>query len=349
MTSIRQIPYDDIELFLLTNNIDLSSDVNVNYNIAKRLVKNSKTKFEISSVVEWMIAHNLIVLKANIPTYRKSDILEMSDQEIKKLARSLTMKSNNIDHILNILRYLGKLNEYTNIFSGNPFNKFSENTDILYETLKDSDIDDIINFCVSSNKINKSCTSSKIVSLIRYKLQEFNNIDLSKFTLKELILFSKIVKFNEYATIYYDAVIMELNKIKYNFMEVDKIGNIIQFDYKFFIITVTGNCYIWDETTKELIKINNVHNIIQVAEYHDIIWFLTSTGEVYLSSPLDIISDNVIDIDSNVINYKIKNLHNIVKLRNFLLLVAVDEDGKNYYLSTVNEGNYKKLVITTLK
>jgi len=316
MTSIRQVPYDDIELFLLTNNIDPSSDVNVNYNLAKKLVKNTETNFEIVSVVEWMIAHNLIILKFDIPIYRKSDILEMSDLEIKKLARSLTMKSNNIDHIFNILNYIGKLREDVNIFAGNPFNKFSENSDILFETLKDLDIDDIVNFCVSSNKINKSCTSIKIVSLIRDKLQELDRLDLSTFTLKELILFSKIIKYKRYDNrFHYDDIIIQLNNIKYNFMQSDKIANIIKIDHKFFIITATGDCYILDDKTKELIKINDIYDIIYVVNYYGITWYLTSNKQVYLSSPSDIISDDMVKIDNNVINYKVKDFHSIINLK----------------------------------
>jgi hypothetical protein len=133
-------------------------------------------------------------------------------------------------------------------------------------------------------------------------------------------------------------------------MESDKIANIIKIDHRFAILTVTGNCYIWNERTKELTKIDDIHDIVQVVNYHDITWYLTSNGEVYLSSPLDIVSDHVIDIDNNVINYKIKNFHNIIKLdKSFFLFLAVDEDGKNYYFGIVNEGNHKKLVISTLK
>jgi len=124
----------------------------------------------------------------------------MPDTELYKLARSLTMKGYNIDNVLNILNYLGKLNDDTknNIFSRNPLSVFINQPDVLFKTLKDLEIDDIMNFCVSSNNINKNCISSKIINLIRSKLQRLDTLDLSTYNLKELILFSKIIKFKEY-------------------------------------------------------------------------------------------------------------------------------------------------------
>lgn len=352
MTSIHQIPYEDIELFLLTNDIDPSQDINVNYDIAMKLIKKPNTNFEIDSIVEWMIAHNLLVLKYNIPKYNKSEVLEMDNIELFKLAKSLTMKNNKLDNILNILNYLGKLNDDTknNIFVGDPFLKFSAQSDIIFETLKDLEINDIINFCVSSNQINKSCTSPKIINLIRSKLQKFDNLNLSTYNLEELLLFNNIRKFklrnnlmnqNELS-----GIISRLNNIKYNFLQVDKIANIIKLNHKFAIITVTGDCYIWNDITKEEpVKINDIYGIIQVINKYDITWYLTNDGEIYLSYPGEIISDDLVKIKNNIVDYKVKNLHDIIELRNINGFSAFSSFEKNYYLNIIDELNGNKKFI----
>lgn len=353
MTSIYQIPYEDIELFLLTNDIDPSQDININYKLALKLVKKSTTNFEIDSIVEWMIAHNVIILKYNIPEYKKSEILEMNNIELFKLSKSLTMKNSNIENIFNILNYLGKLIEdiKSNIFSGNPFLNFISQNDVLFETLKDLDINDIINFCISSSNINKNCSSNKITDLIRNKLQKLDYLDLSTYNLKELILFSKIVKFKEHNNLINQndlvEIIRRLNTIEYNFLQTDKIANIIKLDHKFAIITVTGDCYIWNNITKEEpIKINDIYGIIQVINNYDITWYLTISGKVYLSYPYEIISDDLIKIKNNIIDYKIKNLHNIIELRNKFGFSAFSEDEKNYRLNIINEPNgIKKFIL----
>lgn len=352
MTSIRQIPYEDIELFLLTNDIDLSSDININYDLAYKLMKKADSNFEIESILEWMIAHNLIVLKYEIPKYKKSEILELSDIELRKLARSLTMKNHKIDNILNILNYLDKLIDdlKNNIFSGNPFLQFSNQSDIIFETLKDLEIDDIINFCVSSTKINKTCTSPNIVNLIRSKLQELDDLDLSTYNLEELLLFNKIKKFkyNNTTNIFFGKeteitdIIIYLNRIMSDFIEVDKIGNIIKFDGKFAIITVTGNCYIWDNFRKKATKINDIYGIIQVVSSYGITWYLTSRGEVYLSYKYKIISDNIIKINNNIIDYKITDINDVVELYNGFKLYAVTNNEKSYILDII-DGVIKKL------
>lgn len=352
MTSIHQIPYEDIELFLLTNDIDPYQDINVNYDIAMKLIKNTDTNFEIDSIVEWMIAHNLTVLKYNIPKYNKSEVLEMDNIELFKLAKSLTMQNNKLDNILNILNYLGKLKDDTknNIFVGDPFLKFSTQSDIIFETLKNLEIDDIINFCESSNQINKSCTSPKIINLIRSELQKFDDLNLSTYNLKELLLFNSIRKFKKRNNLTEENdlsnIINRLNNIKYNFLQVDKIANIIKLDHKFVIITVTGNCYIWNDITKEEpIKINNIYGIIQVINKYDITWYLTNNGEVYLSYSGKIISDDLIKIKNNVIDYKVKNLHNIIELRNINGFSAFSSSEKNYYLNIIDQPNDDKRFI----
>jgi len=110
MTSIYDIPYNDIQIFLDANNeyYDNKDDA---YNKALSFLKDSNSKGHTTSIIEWLIAHNLLINKVKISNYKVTNIDNMTQYEINKLAKLLTMKGNNIGNIKNILRYLHKLNE----------------------------------------------------------------------------------------------------------------------------------------------------------------------------------------------------------------------------------------------
>jgi len=108
MTSIYDIPHKDIVEFLLANNKNFE-DENDAYNKSLELLKDKKTVGHNTSIIEWMIAYNLLIKQAYIPNYTTYEINKLSQNEINQLAKKLGMKSNNIENIKNILRYLHKL------------------------------------------------------------------------------------------------------------------------------------------------------------------------------------------------------------------------------------------------
>jgi len=110
MTSIYDVPYEDIKIFLDTNNIDYLNEDDA-YNQALNLLKDKKSKGHTTSIIEWIIAHNLLQNKIIIPYYTIEEIKNMYQYEINQLAKILGMKGNNRENIINILRYLHKLEE----------------------------------------------------------------------------------------------------------------------------------------------------------------------------------------------------------------------------------------------
>ena len=134
MTSIYDIPYKDIQIFLLANNINIQNR-DEDYNIASDLLKDKKAKGHTRSIIEWMIAHNLLVNNIDIPRFTINEIDNMSQNEINQLAKLLNMKCNNIVNIKNILRYLHKLYEGINLLP--------EIHDIIFENLSKLEIKDI--------------------------------------------------------------------------------------------------------------------------------------------------------------------------------------------------------------
>jgi len=145
MTSIYDIPYEDIKEFLLANNKFLN-DKDDAYNKALILLKDKKSKGHTINIIEWLMAHNLLVRKINIPNYSTYEIDNMTQSEIDELDKLLTMKGNNRENIINILRYLHKLDdlELVSDIKDTIFSLLNELeiNDINFETLK---LDDIIN------------------------------------------------------------------------------------------------------------------------------------------------------------------------------------------------------------
>lgn len=60
MTSIYDIPYKDIKMFLLTNNKNINNK-DIDYKQVLTLLKNKESKGHTKSIIEWMIAHNLLI------------------------------------------------------------------------------------------------------------------------------------------------------------------------------------------------------------------------------------------------------------------------------------------------
>jgi hypothetical protein len=102
------VPYEDIEEFLRVNKKSYLNE-NDAYNKASILLKDRNAIGHTISIVEWMIAHNLIKNKVNIPNFTIYQIDNMHEFEIAELARLLTMNGNNEEHIKNILNYMNKL------------------------------------------------------------------------------------------------------------------------------------------------------------------------------------------------------------------------------------------------
>lgn len=149
MTSIHDISYEDIKEFLLANNKNFKNEDEA-YNVALILLKDKKSKGHTISIIEWMMAYNLLISKANISNYTSSEIDNMNQFQIDKLVKLLTMNGNNRENIKNILKYLHKLDNNILIPEINEF---------ILQNLNELDVNDINfenleNFSESEIEIN---------------------------------------------------------------------------------------------------------------------------------------------------------------------------------------------------
>lgn len=106
--NIEDIPYVDVLSFLTNNNIPIPADRDKIYDKAFGLF-HKNPEFYPDSVIEWLMAYNLLQSNVNIPFYAKDDIYSLNQTELKKLSKLLGMNTTNIDHIIGILKYLHKL------------------------------------------------------------------------------------------------------------------------------------------------------------------------------------------------------------------------------------------------
>ena len=178
MTSIYDIPYEDVRKFLLANNKTPSDDA---YDEIQILLKDKNAKGHTTSIIEWLIAHNLLVNKVVIPYYTVDDIDNidnMSQFEINQLAKKLTMKGNNRDNIKNILRYLHKLED----ISLPP-----EIKDIIFNNLTQLELKNINIYDLTYNDIIELLKSHRNKTAIRKLISD--NLD-------KIIVYQFLLPFN---------------------------------------------------------------------------------------------------------------------------------------------------------
>ncbi len=193
MTSIYDVPYKDIQEFLLANN-ETYDDENDAYNKALELLKDKKAKGHTTSIIEWLMAHNLSVRNINIPNYTTTEINKMSQNEINNLARLLKMSGNNIVNIKNILKYLHKLDNNNKILL-----PVSELNDIIFSNLSELESKDI-NFDIlepyNAVKLLKTHNNKALVRKLIYNNMEkiilYNYLVIDKYKLDKLPYFEDL-------------------------------------------------------------------------------------------------------------------------------------------------------------
>jgi hypothetical protein len=196
MSSIHDLPYEDIKKFLLVNNKNFENKDDA-YNKAIILLKNGKAIGHTISIIEWMIAHNLLINKTDIPNFTINEIDNMSQIEIDQLAKLLTMKGNNRNNIKNILKYLHKLDD--NIILLPEINHIILNT--LYD-IEEKDLSDLIKFINCRDILNLLKTHHN-KQMIRELLSD---------NVKEIIK-----NINKYNNIYFKPLLIGL-------LEYDELG-----------------------------------------------------------------------------------------------------------------------------
>jgi len=357
MTSIYDIPYENIKKFLLVNNKTYNNEDEA-YNIALILLKDKKATGHTISIIEWMMAHNLLIRNINIHNYTMYEIDNMSQAELEQLAKLLTMRSNNIKNIKNILRYLHKLDD---------IELLPEINDIILRNLNELEINDVNVEILNYNEVLDLLETYYNKSLIRklfYQNMEkiifYNFLDINVDGLNDLeyiedlsyqlpkSIILELIKYNEKELLKNHTIeeinnlIDYLNEKKRDVIEIDLYGSIeILTDFLIDLIKIKEIALakkVFDIANKYNFKATITHNHYSFNQY--LVHLLVYQKDDIFNKLLEFIGEDnfILDFDIIIVNrtntFYIKQLlHKLIKLEKYDLLIKI--------LNLLNLKNYK--------
>lgn len=115
--NIKDIPIKDIYYFLSENGIsllDIKNEENA-YQLAEELIMSGVVENAPSSIVNWILAYNSSKLY-NLEKYNLSEIIEAPNDDLLKLSDKLGLEDTDKFNIIEILSYMDKLNNDSEIF-----------------------------------------------------------------------------------------------------------------------------------------------------------------------------------------------------------------------------------------
>jgi len=89
--SIRDVPYNDINIYLMDNGIPFSNNKNEAYSLAKELIESGLTDDVPESLADWINARDLKNLY-DFSSYKISDILTSDEEDLLDLAEMMRLK-----------------------------------------------------------------------------------------------------------------------------------------------------------------------------------------------------------------------------------------------------------------
>jgi len=182
MLPIKSVPFEDIELFLSANDKTIPHIIDLAYDMTLNMLENSKYSFIPDSLTEWLIASNFSKMNVELKIYNEHDIMSYSTNELCDLSELLNTDNLNKDHLINILNYLGKISN---------INIRSLPEDVLFYIMQFMDLRSIIMFCETCKSIIKISNNLTFRNFLLTKFVN-NNVNMSKFTMKQILACSKL-------------------------------------------------------------------------------------------------------------------------------------------------------------
>lgn len=153
---INLIPLEDIKILFNQYNIRLGKDKNEKL---KELILSNRIEEAPDSIVDFIIAYNLLINKVKIPIYQRSEILLASKQELKIIAQTLQTDFIDKNSIIRILTYLDKLDD--------DLSSLSEETILII--LNDLPCRDLISLSKTNNRLAQIINSYNLINIAKYK------------------------------------------------------------------------------------------------------------------------------------------------------------------------------------
>src|SRR5436853_3802335 len=148
MTSLTAIPFADIEEFLLANGQIIPENQLDTYKLAWNLILIVDSV--PSSIADFLIALNLSTQDIKVPTYKLSQILLSSEEQLTELSNLLTLSTIERERIIRILKYLQVLVDDSNFIDTLP-------REVLKDIIMSLDCKSILSTCNISPSFNNLC------------------------------------------------------------------------------------------------------------------------------------------------------------------------------------------------
>jgi len=323
MSSLRDIPFEDILVFLDKNNIGVPQNEDEIYDIVWDLIQDDKHTIFTEAIVNWMKAYNSLSL--NLPHYYEP----LSDEQIKELKEIFDV--DNVDDILDILFYANKL--VTN------FDLLKLPKDIINEVISNMNINEIENICNTSNDMKRLCQNKDVKNIIIEKLPD-DSLFVNDFSLKQLFFYNRVLPLKCVMTTIMDKVYVNIHD------KIIKIGHISINPRSELEIQIPGSNQIIEGNSTNLVvlmndgkvylynKHNKDHSLILLYDDEKIV-NIVHGGIIHFTS----INGNIYSYDyfNNKI-YRYSNIPNVIQSKGSLFL---NENGQVYIKSSFNNKIYR--------
>lgn len=213
------------------------------------------------SVIDWIIALNLVTNKTVIPNNKSSSILFANDKDLIILAQKLNLHEVNKERILRILKYLGKLENDMSVYDMFP-------EEIILNVLRNLDCKDIFLTCNYSQRFSNLCGSNNFLQLMRRKITESTGFLTNEYGLEQLKNICRIDPRRKHYLITRGARVA--------------------------ILDLNGQLHVYGENTEgqlglghnndiqgNMVTVSGINNIVQASYGHNHSLILDSFGHVY--------------------------------------------------------------------
>lgn len=164
---IRDIPINEIYLFISQNGIALLDIENEDqaYKLAEELIINGVADFASDSIVNWIHAYNSSK-QYDLDHVNLTDIIQAQDHDLIELSDQLGLEEINKNDMIEILDYMGKLNNDIATFDILP-------KDTLIDIMSNLDYESIKLMSESSNKLRSIYESKQFAPILQQKYDDY--------------------------------------------------------------------------------------------------------------------------------------------------------------------------------
>lgn len=342
MSDINDIPYEDVLRFLRNNNQKVPYDKEQAYDLLFELIQTNDYDYYTNSIIEWIMAYNLLQLNIKIPKYKTSELLSLNDNQLLKLSKLLKMKSTKLNHIMNILKYLHKLENDQDYLDLLP-------NELLGHIIENTNSKSITKFCSSSKKLDNLCYSREYRDILQRKLSDIY-LDLANFSNNEVKNYFQTLYLKRRLTIGVEPYLIENNKL----FRMSSAAPLINIRFKPIETICDKEEFLYDNVSQiadyyegylYILKINGTVILLNLETFEETEFFvLDKIIDISSTENLDILNIKTANGDFYQWFYDRKKLVKVTGLKNIIQVAHPNDDpNKGSFVLTINGYVYEMI------